>query len=57
VFELISPADVRALKKNRPNNLQTLFDQAVSELCRVVQNPNPEVFEFKLPYNHIVLLY
>ena len=32
VFELISPDDVRQLKRERPENVVTLFTQAVAQL-------------------------
>lgn len=48
VFELISPTDVRQLRLHRPNNLHTLFDQAVCQLCLVVQTPSPLYFDHAL---------
>eukprot|EP00614_Pseudopedinella_elastica_P026984 CAMPEP_0172623402 /NCGR_PEP_ID=MMETSP1068-20121228/128310_1 /TAXON_ID=35684 /ORGANISM="Pseudopedinella elastica, Strain CCMP716" /LENGTH=97 /DNA_ID=CAMNT_0013431955 /DNA_START=59 /DNA_END=349 /DNA_ORIENTATION=+ len=48
VFELVSPSDVRALRKSRPRNLHTLFDQAVCQLCLVIQTPLPIYFDHAL---------
>eukprot|EP00618_Florenciella_parvula_P037005 CAMPEP_0119472924 /NCGR_PEP_ID=MMETSP1344-20130328/4791_1 /TAXON_ID=236787 /ORGANISM="Florenciella parvula, Strain CCMP2471" /LENGTH=327 /DNA_ID=CAMNT_0007505963 /DNA_START=271 /DNA_END=1250 /DNA_ORIENTATION=- len=45
VWEIISPDDVRRLKKERPQNLHTLFDQAVCQLCQVIQTPLPQYFD------------
>ncbi|KAJ8611150.1 hypothetical protein CTAYLR_003576 [Chrysophaeum taylorii] len=44
VFELISPDDVRRLKTERPENLVTLFTQAVAQLCQIVHTPIPMYF-------------
>lgn len=44
IFELISPDDVRQLKKERPDNLVTLFTQAVAQLCQIVHTPVPVYF-------------
>mmetsp|Transcript_37440 Transcript_37440/g.120117 ORF Transcript_37440/g.120117 Transcript_37440/m.120117 type:complete len:388 (-) Transcript_37440:2036-3199(-) len=44
IFELIPPEDVRSLKKNRPENVVTLFTQAVAQLCQIVHTPVPMYF-------------
>ena len=44
IFELIPPEDVRSLKENRPENLVTLFTQAVAQLCQIVHTPVPMYF-------------
>ena len=44
VFELVSPADVRRLRRDKPSNLLTLVDTAVCQLCLVVQRPSPAYF-------------
>jgi hypothetical protein len=37
IFELMTPEAVRALIRQRPGNLQTLFTQAVAQLYQVVE--------------------
>jgi len=44
IFELIPPDDVRRLKNERPENLVTLFTQAVAQLCQIVHTPVPMYF-------------
>uniref|UniRef100_A0A7S3JVS4 HID1 domain-containing protein n=1 Tax=Aureoumbra lagunensis TaxID=44058 RepID=A0A7S3JVS4_9STRA len=44
IFELIPPDDVRQLKRDRPENLVTLFTQAVAQLCQIVHTPVPMYF-------------
>ena len=44
IFELIPAEDVRSLKKNRPENVVTLFTQAVAQLCQIVHTPVPMYF-------------
>ena len=44
VFELISPDDVRQLRRERPENVVTLFTQAVAQLCQIVHTPVPVYF-------------
>jgi len=45
IFELIQPEDVRLLIEDRPNNLKTLFTQAVAQLYQVVETPYPVYFD------------
>ena len=44
VFELISADDVRHLRRERPENVVTLFTQAVAQLCQIVHTPVPMYF-------------
>lgn len=39
IFTLIQPEDVRMLRKNQPTNLATMYEQAVSQLTRIVDQP------------------
>lgn len=45
IFELITPDDVRAIVEERPNNIKTLFTQAVAQLYQVVETPYPVYFD------------
>jgi hypothetical protein len=45
IFELITANDVRKLIIERPNNLRTLFTQAVAQLFQVVETPYPVYFD------------
>ena len=45
IFELISATDVRKVINERPNNLRTLFTQAVAQLFQVVETPYPVYFD------------
>jgi hypothetical protein len=45
IFEMISAEDVRRLVRERPNNLRTLFTQAVAQLFQVVETPYPVYFD------------
>ena len=45
IFELISASDVRKVINERPNNLRTLFTQAVAQLFQVVETPYPVYFD------------
>lgn len=45
MFEVISPEDVRALIRQRPNNMQILFRQAIELLYQVVESPFPIYFD------------
>ena len=44
VFELITPEDVRHLRRERPENVVTLFTQATAQLCQIVHTPVPMYF-------------
>jgi hypothetical protein len=44
-FTSFTPDDVRRLIKDRPNNLKTLFTQAVAQLFQVVETPYPVYFD------------
>lgn len=44
VFELITPDDVRHLRRERPENVVTLFTQATAQLCQIVHTPVPMYF-------------
>ena len=43
VFELITPEDVRHLRRERPENVVTLFTQATAQLCQIVHTPGAHV--------------
>lgn len=45
IFEIISANDVRTLIKSKPNNIKTLFTQAVAQLYQVVETPYPVYFD------------
>jgi hypothetical protein len=44
VFTLVQPDDVRTLRKERPKNLETLLQKALSKLLEVVQTPRRQLF-------------
>jgi hypothetical protein len=45
IFYIIHPENVRIIVNERPNNLKTLFSQAVAQLYQVVETPYPVYFE------------
>jgi len=48
VFELISPKDVRKLRDVHPENLHNLIEQAVCQICHVIQTPLPQYYDHAL---------
>jgi hypothetical protein len=54
IFELISPEDVRKLIMERPENLKTIFTQAVAQLYQVVETPYPIYFDQALNCSRIL---
>ena len=40
VFTLVQPDDVRALRRDRPKNLETLLQKALAKMAAVAQNPS-----------------
>jgi hypothetical protein len=47
-FEIISPKDVRKLREEHPNNLHNLIEQAVCQICHIIQNPLPQYHDHAL---------
>jgi hypothetical protein len=48
VFEMISPTDVRKLRQSQPENLHSLFDQAICQLCHFIERPLPLYYDHAL---------
>jgi hypothetical protein len=44
IFEVIHPDDVRKMVQNHPENIKTVFTQAVAQLYQVVETPYPIYF-------------
>lgn len=45
IFEIVTADDVRSLIRHRPNNIKTMFTQAVAQLYQVVETPYPVYFD------------
>jgi hypothetical protein len=54
IFELISADDVRKIIATRPENMKTLFTQAVAQLYQVVETPYPIYFDQALNCSRVL---